>query len=136
MEISNEQQGKIDKIAKKHKLYLVVLHGSAAKGYLRKNSDIDIAVLGEKKIAFQQIIDLNNEFSDVFEQREVDVKSLHDTNPLFRYQVMKDGVFIYGKPKDFYSYKTYAFRDYLDSHDLLRLKRTLIDKRLQELAKI
>jgi hypothetical protein len=47
---------------------------------------------------------------------------------LFRYQVMKDGVLLHGKPKDFYSYKIYAFRDYIDSRDLLRLKRTLIDK--------
>lgn len=124
----------IDPIARKYNLLLVILYGSQASGRTCKESDIDIAVLGTRPIAFENLIDLNNEFAEIFKVKEIDVKSLHNTNSLFRYQVMSKGVLLYGKSYDYNSFKSYAFRDYYDSQDLLRLKEVLIKKRLQNLG--
>lgn len=125
---------KIDHIARKYNLLLVILYGSQASGRTCKESDIDIAVLGTRPITFENLIDLNNEFAEIFKVKEIDVKSLHNTNSLFRYQVMSKGVLLYGKSYDYNSFKSYAFRDYYDSQDLLRLKEVFIKKRLQNLG--
>ncbi|MFA4890654.1 MAG: nucleotidyltransferase domain-containing protein [Candidatus Paceibacterota bacterium] len=122
---------KISEIAKKYEFLLVMLYGSHAKGMAKKESDVDIAVLGKKQFSFDQLIDLNNEFAEIFETNEIDVKSLHNTDPLFRYQVMRDGILIYGSSRDYNSFKAYAFRDYYDSQDIFKLKELIIKKRLQ-----
>lgn len=122
---------KISEIAEKYGFLLVILYGSRAKGTAKSGSDTDVAVLGKKPFSFDNLIDLNNEFADIFETREIDVKSLHNTDPLFRYQVMRDGVLLYGNSKDFNSFKAYAFRDYYDSQDIFKLKELLIKKRLE-----
>ena len=122
---------RIRKLVKKHNLSLVVLYGSQAKGKIRKDSDIDIAVLGTKPISTDDLIALNNDFAQIFEVYNIDVKSLHNTDPLFRYQVMLNAVLLYGRSYDFFNFKAYAFRAYHDSKDLFRLKEILIRKRIR-----
>ncbi|MFQ5963631.1 MAG: nucleotidyltransferase family protein [Candidatus Scalinduaceae bacterium] len=121
----------IGKLAKKHNLSLVLLYGSQARGKISKDSDIDIAVLGIRPISTEELIGLHNEFAQIFEVKEIDVKSLHSTDALFRYQVMRNAILLYGRSYDYNIFKAYAFRDYHDSKDLLRLKETLTKKRVQ-----
>lgn len=131
----NSKKPEMGKIAEKYGLSLVILYGSYAKNSAKKDSDIDIAVYRKgRTISFGELVGLNNEFADIFQSIEVDVKSLHNTNPLFRYQVMQAGVLLYGKKLALHSFKAYAFKDYYDSMDLLRLKEILIKKRLKTLA--
>lgn len=124
---------KIAETAEKKKLSLIILYGSQATGKARNDSDIDMAALGERPLRFEDIADLINDFSDVFGSNEIDVKSLHFADPLFRFQVMRDGILLYGDRKKFLSFKAYAFRDYHDSKDLFMLKDLLIKKRMQNL---
>lgn len=123
----------ITKIAQKYNLRFVILYGSYAKNQARPDSDIDLAVLGNKIVDFSQIVDLNNEFIDLLHFNEIDVKSLHRTNPLFRYQVTRDGILLFGNENDYNHFKAYAFRDYIDSQDLFKLRDILTKKRLNKL---
>ncbi|MBI5306406.1 nucleotidyltransferase domain-containing protein [Candidatus Wolfebacteria bacterium] len=130
---------KTEPIAEKYNLRLAILYGSFAKNLAKEESDIDIAVLGKRKISFQEEIDIINEFISVggeFGIKEVDIKSLHNVSPLFRFQVMKNGVLLYGDNHYFNSFKVYAFRDYHDSQDLLALKDIIINKRMASLKNI
>lgn len=130
----NSKKLEIRKIAEKHNLSLAILYGSYAKNLAQKDSDVDIAVYRkDKPIPFDELVDLNNELADIFKSMEIDVKSLHNTNPLFRYQVMHRGIILYGENRVLHSYKAYAFKDYHDSKDLLRLKEVIIKKRLKSL---
>lgn len=122
---------KIGELAKKHNLSLVLLYGSQASGKISKDSDIDIAVLGIRPISTEGLIGLHNEFAQIFEVKEIDVKSLHNTDALFRYQVMHNAILLYGRSYDYNTFKAYAFRDYHDSKDLFRLKEILTKKRIQ-----
>ncbi len=131
----NSKKPVIEKLAEKYGLSLVILYGSYAKNLAKKDSDIDIAVYRKgRTIFFSELMELNNEFADIFPSMEMDIKSLHNTNPLFRYQVTQYGVLLYGKNMAWVSFKAYAFKDYYDSMDLLRLKDIFIKKRLKLLA--
>ena len=80
-------------------------------------------------------INLSYEFTHIFKGIEVNIKSLHQVDPFFRYQVMQNSILIYGQPFDYHNFKTYAFRAYVDSKDLLRLENILAQKTLQYLGK-
>ncbi|MGR3319838.1 MAG: type VII toxin-antitoxin system MntA family adenylyltransferase antitoxin, partial [Candidatus Anammoxibacter sp.] len=96
MDFNKECKERIKKIAKNNNLKFVILYGSIVKNIKNINSDIDLAVLGNRDIAFEDIIDMNNEFSEIFCEREADIKSLHNVDPLFRYQVTSNGILLFG----------------------------------------
>lgn len=123
-------------VAQRHHLQLVVLYGSCAKGTERPESDIDLAVLGSVPLSFETLLSLYNEFSDVFPGKEVDVKSLHRAAPFFQYQVMKDGVLLYGDRHLFTRLKVYAIRMQQENVKLRRLRDTLLEKRQKHLSSL
>lgn len=131
MEITAGQKEKLLEIGRAHNLRFIILHGSYAKGAPQKGSDLDVAVLGNKKIGFDEMLQIHGELGDVFgdnEKRELDVKSLHNTDLLLRYYVTRDGILLYGDKTDFNEYKTYARRVFEDTQRLFRLEERLIKK--------
>ncbi|KUK99380.1 MAG: hypothetical protein XE08_0075 [Parcubacteria bacterium 32_520] len=77
--------------------------------------------------------------ADVFgdnQQRELDLKSLHGIDPFFRFQIMKDGVLLYGDRHDFITFKVYAIRAHQENLALYRLKEILLKKRQEHLKKL
>ena len=128
MELTKEQKQKIDKIGKKYDLKLALLFGSRARNQERKDSDLDIAILGNEKIEFKKLLQINYEFQKVFEII-VDVRSLHNTTPLFRYQVTKNSQLFYGTSRNYFNYKSFAYLDYIDNKSMFDLTRKIIARR-------
>ena len=131
MRLTEEQQQKIEEVGRKYRLRFILLHGSYATNKIRRDSDLDIALLGEKPIEFDQLSAIHSDLSETFgdnPQRELDLKSLHKADPLFCYQVTKDSQLLYGDLTDFNEFKAYAFSHYFDSKDLFHLERILIQK--------
>ncbi len=126
----------IERVAEKYNLSLVLLYGSIATERAHSQSDVDIAVLKKEQISFRELVDLNNEFMDIFGIDEIDVKSLNGSDALFRYYVMHDGILLYGDSRLYNSFKMYAFRDYCEKSDLLKLKKALARKRIKDLSKV
>ena len=54
-------------------------------------------------------------------QTDLDFKTLNKVDPLFRYQVIKDGKLLYGNPTDYEDYKAYSYRAYEDARPLFEL---------------
>ena len=131
MHLTQEQQQKIDEVGRKYRLRFILIHGSYATGKMRTGSDLDIALLGEKPIEFEELLVIRSDLAEIFgdnPQRELDVKSLHKVDPLFCYQVANDSQLIYGDLTDFNEFKAYAFSNYFDSKDLFHLEKILIQK--------
>lgn len=133
MEITTAQRKKLALMGKQHHLLFIILHGSYAKGTAKSGSDLDIAVLGRRPISGDDLLKLYTALAGVFgdsAERELDVKTLHHVDPLFRYQVVRDGVLLYGDRTAFNEFKAYAFRAFMDSYDLRNLEEKLLRKRL------
>ena len=138
MELAKEQQEKLKEIGRRHDLRFIILHGSYATETPREGSDLDIAGLGDEKIGFDKILELHGEFAGVFgedPERELDFKTLHGVDPLFRYHVTRDGILLFGNKTDYEEYKAYAYKDYMDSFDLRDLEFALLQKSIRSLSR-
>ncbi len=135
MEIRAEQKKEVDKIVKKHGLDFVVFFGSQANGKERQGSDLDIAVKDKKNETYKRFGDLFNDFSKVFRGINVDLRFIKGSEPVFLYNVFMKGQFIAGDLQNFYQYKAFAYKNYVDSKDLFELKDKLLRKRQKYLNK-
>ena len=134
--LESTQKEKIEKIAQKDNLKFVILYGSQARQRSMPESDLDLAILGEKEMGFKEILLLFPQFSELFPGQELDIKSLHHVDPLFRYLVVRDGILLYGNKTDYLEFKAYAFRDYTESASLFHLQEILNQKRLKKLKAV
>lgn len=108
--------------------YLIILFGSAVKGNLRKDSDIDIAFLSEKHFDDYDIYIYSQELANIL-GRDVDLVNLEKASTVFKAQIIGTGKVIYctdeKKRMLFYmlTYKKYA---------RLNEERQCIFKKLEE----
>ena len=133
MKITPSQQIQLQAIGEKYNLKFMIIYGSFAKGRPHSQSDIDIGVLGKTKMDRSLMMQLYAELADVFQVKDLDLKSLSGIDPLFRYEAMRDSLLIFGDPVDYHSFKAYAFRDYMDSQSLFRLQSKLVRKGIKTL---
>lgn len=130
---------KLVSIAEKYGLKFVILHGSYATARSRPDSDIDIAVLGKRPLSFAEQLRLYGELATVFgdqPSQELDCKTLHGVDPLFRYEVTRDGRLLYGDAADYEEFKAGAYLAYEDAKPLFDLERTLMHKYQEHLNQL
>lgn len=134
MKISAEQKRKISKIAKKHGLKLVLLFGSYASGKVRKDSDLDIAVLtdeNENISDLKKYTDLLFFLSETLEipSQKMDLTNLNNANPLLSYEITTKCQLLFGDKDLFDEYRARSFKSYVDARPLFDLEHALIIKR-------
>lgn len=133
MEITIIQKKEIKKMGEKNNLLFAMIFGSRAeKGNPREDSDLDIAVMFKKgadkkyKYYYGEIF---KDFSEIFKGYNVDLVDLKNTDFIFRYELFLNSQLIFGNPINYYEFKARAFREYMDSKDLLRLYNILAKKK-------
>lgn len=138
IELNQQQKKQLGDIGEKFNLRFIILHGSYAKGAPHKGSDLDIAVVGQRVISSDDLLALYGGFGEIFgdnRERGLDIKSLHRTDPLFRYYVVRDGVLLYGDKTDFNEFRAYAERSFEDAKGLFELEAVLVKKQNELLLK-
>ena len=125
---------RLQRVVAQIRLRLVILYGSRATWAPppRPESDVDIAVLGCPTGAYW---DCYEGLSQVFESADVDLVRLEDSDPLFRHEIMRQGVLLAGEPDLFCEYRAYAYRDFMDSADLRELEQALYRKKMERLRR-
>lgn len=99
--------------ARKLGIKLAVLFGSQTGGAVRPDSDTDVAILTDKQTTYANFINIYEYFSDIYGST-VDVRFLNDSDPLFRYQVFKNGRLLIGNNNDYIKEKILAHKMYVD----------------------
>ena len=98
----------------------VYLFGSAARGTMRKSSDVDIAVMTFLPISTMKRINWETELSNIL-KRDVDLVVFSQAGSLLQHQVLKYGKLLYEKnSKERVKQETASRREYLDTRFLFR----------------
>ena len=110
----------------------LVLFGSHATGSPppTATSDLDLALSFSRGVQRPAFSDLFVALSRVFQGHSLDLAFLGDADPLFRWEVVREGVLLWGDPLEFLEYRAFAFRDFVDSADLPALERRLSEEKL------
>jgi len=74
--------------------YLIYIFGSTVKNRDRRESDIDIAILTDRKVGEYELFNLSQKLADIL-KKEVDLIDLNKASTVFKTQIIKTGKLIY-----------------------------------------
>jgi predicted nucleotidyltransferase len=79
------------RIIRKHipKTASVVLFGSWAKGNALPTSDVDLGILGDKKIPFEDMTNIKHEIGQISTLRGIDVVDLNNVDERFKMHALR-----------------------------------------------
>ena len=97
----------------------VLVFGSASRGKLKPLSDLDLAVLLSSRLSknerMEKQLDLLGIANSMFRTDEIDLIVLNDTPPRIAHNILKTGVLLFIRDKNFYSdFRERIVRQYLD----------------------
>jgi len=136
MEISEKQKQKIEEVAKKYRLKLVLLFGSRVTGKTHKESDFDVAYLPEKNLSFDDEIDINFQFTLIFPQERyrVDTVDMRKAPPLLLYGIFRKCQVLF-KIDDiiFPTYKVYVYKKYIEAKPIYEKRFKKLKEKIKKL---
>lgn len=96
---------------------IIYLFGSANRGELRGDSDIDIAFLSKEKLSEYDVFMKAQELADIF-RREVDLIDISKSSTVFKAQIVGNGKVIYcSDEKERMYFEMRAFKEYIILND-------------------
>ena len=123
MIINDAQKNNIQTIAEKYGLGLVMLFGSYAESRNTKNSDIDIGYVKDKKLSFNDEIELASDFQNIFRIERVDIVHIPSVSPLFMYMILQNGQILFEQNTTvFPNIYTYALKRFDDNKPLYKIR--------------
>jgi len=81
---------KLADIVDKYQLDLILMFGSRAKGNVRPESDVDIAVYGRQMFSETEKVQLTYELCTIFRTNDIDLVDLRTAPPLLKFEVFKN----------------------------------------------
>lgn len=108
------------------------IFGSYAKGNVREDSDIDIAIYLKDSIGTYAYLDMKMELSEAL-KREVDLVILNDSTPLLKYEIYKKNILLFTHDESIENrYKVKVLFEYDDMKRYLDLSYDKTIERLKE----
>lgn len=114
MTFTRLQREAIRRIGKQLNLELAIAYGSRVKGTGRPDSDLDLAVQTPFHPTYEQFKLIFEAFSSVFPHTNLDVRFLNRSDPLYSFQVARDGRLLFGDTKTYSRFLETANRRYID----------------------
>ncbi len=104
---------------------LAYLFGSAARGDMHANSDIDVAVFGSTALPIQAEAKLARQLAEAVPSHTVDLVLLRQATPLLRYEVISEGTLLHQGCTDdqLNQFEMRVQREFYDTEYLRRLTR-------------
>lgn len=122
---------RLEEIAGKHGIKLLLQFGSSVSGKTHPRSDLDLAVLmGRTDLSWPEVAEITGDLQQLEPEREVDVAFLDRADPLFLKKIMENCQLLYGPARTFYEWKMYAFKRYQDHRKYLALERDYVQRKL------
>ena len=125
----------IAEIARKHKLDLVVLFGSQARGKTHPKSDVDIGYIGPKSFDMNASFKAEGEISHLLKREDVEFVNLRRVSPLMKKVVCDEGAVLYERESGVFTlFKLYALKMYAETKPLRALRYESLKRFIYEPA--
>ncbi len=123
LEIPGLDQNRLRNICKEDNLSLVILFGSHSRGQADKNSDLDLAVLADRKAINDDFeFSLLTTFIHLIQRDNLDLVLLNRADPLLQSQIARYGTLLYEKsPGLFNRFRVQAMKNYDDAQKFIQL---------------
>jgi len=123
---------KIKKLCEKHRINLLILHGSHATGTATSKSDIDIGILSSEKVDANRYFAIMKDFGSIFGDK-FDLVFLNGAEPMISYRVALLGKPLYENKKGlFASFRIQAIARYMDSKKFRAMERLYIKHAIEK----
>jgi uncharacterized protein len=131
-----EIKPKMEKLAEKYHLSLVLLFGSQATSKIHAHSDFDVAYLSEKPLDLMDESRLICDLMPVFRSDKVDIVNLKKAPPLLMKRIFDQHQILFCEDNaQYFNYQMYALRRYLEAKELFELKSKYLDYRIKKYQK-
>ena len=102
-------------VASRFGIRFIVLFGSAARGKMDEESDVDLGILTEWFLTFDERLEVWSALSPLFSV-DVDLAVLNHASPILKFEVATHGKVLFEQsPLAWEKWKSYAFRQYWDT---------------------
>jgi len=126
---------KLQQLAKKYGLRLIVYYGSYARqvDYDPSRSDIDIAFISKKQLNSQELFDLMGDLIILHRKSQLDLINLQTASGLLKEAVANDGRVLYEEAEGcFLSLCPYLYKCYYETRKFRQVQRAIFEKKLVE----
>lgn len=115
---------KIEEIAKKYNLKLLLLFGSRVSGKTHKFSDYDFGYVATEKLDYAEKYELEQELKRAGEIKdELEAVDLENISSLMKYRVLRNNKILCEKSGAYSEYFARSLRDYFESGRLFELQK-------------
>lgn len=125
------QAKKLNTIRNKHKLSLILLHGSQVDGKTHPNSDIDIAVVRQNRANKLDQLELIKDLAELFRSDKVDLSDITNADPLLLFAVTSRSSLVSGATNDYDKLQKTAFHKYADYQPFLVEEGKFVKQRIK-----
>ncbi|MEW6610956.1 MAG: nucleotidyltransferase domain-containing protein [Patescibacteria group bacterium] len=134
MVLAEKQREEIAAVAKKYNLELVLLFGSAVKGFTHVKSDLDIAVLSRgKSNVYSKLVEALSKALGV-EFGRIDLSFIQGADPLFLKHISDNFQVLYGDARAVAEFRLRAFHRYEDYRSYLQQEKEAVQRFVREMS--
>lgn len=133
MELAVEKREKLNRIAERHEMSLILLFGSALTGRRHADSDLDVAVLFRKEhsLTSAEYSELLHGLQEIFPDQPIDLGIINHADPLFLKKITENCRLLYGTPRRLMELKIYAFKRYQDHRRYFEMEQQYVERFLK-----
>jgi predicted nucleotidyltransferase len=123
-------------VAHRHGIRLLLQFGSTVSGRAHARSDVDLAVLLERRPgSLDAQLELLADVRSLVPSADADVAVINGADPLFLKQVTDRCRLLYGSERALHELRIYAWKRYQDHRRFLAMEREYVDRKTRALAR-
>lgn len=137
-EVPKLDAARADAVCQALGIRMLVLFGSRVTGSPPpdSHSDLDIAISLAAPRQRMGLWEYHEPLGRLFPGESLDLSFLDGADPLFRWEIMRRSVLLWGDPDAYCEMRAFAYRDFTESADLFALERTLAERKLAHVRRL